>query len=68
MSGRDRNLKYDNGSYTRIVGTANVRDITADSFNIEIGISDLSAGIKFPISFYTSTFRWYALDIELLNN
>ncbi|WP_313395980.1 glycine rich domain-containing protein [Clostridioides difficile] len=68
MSGRDRNLKYDNGSYTRIVGTANGRDITADSFNIEIGISDLSAGIKFPISFYTSTFRWYALDIELLNN
>ncbi|MFA8981363.1 glycine rich domain-containing protein [Clostridioides difficile] len=68
MSGRGQNLKYDNGSYTRIVGTANVRGITADSFNVEMGIGDLSAGINFPISFYTSTFRWYALDIELLNN
>ncbi|MGS5516328.1 glycine rich domain-containing protein [Clostridioides difficile] len=68
MSGRNQNLRYDNGSYTRIVGTANIRDITADSFNIEMGISDLNAGIKFPISFYTNTFRWYALDIEFLDN
>ncbi|MGO0903548.1 hypothetical protein ACYZFO_10675 [Clostridioides difficile] len=68
MSGRNQNLRYDNGSYTRIVGTANIRDITADRFNIEMSTSDLNAGIKFPISFYTSTFRWYALDIEFLDN
>ncbi|MCC0693035.1 glycine rich domain-containing protein [Clostridioides sp. ZZV14-6387] len=68
MSGRNQNLRYDNGSYTRIVGTANIRDITADRFNIEMSTSDLNAGIKFPISFYTNTFRWYALDIEFLDN
>ncbi|MDV9712401.1 glycine rich domain-containing protein [Clostridioides difficile] len=68
MTGVNQNLRYDNGSYTRIVGSASIRDVTADSFEIECGVSDLNAGIEFPFIFYNNTFRWYALDIELLNN
>lgn len=68
MTGVNQNLRYDNGSYTRIVGSASIRDITADSFKVEIGVGDLNAGVNFPFTFYGSTFRWYALDIEFLNN
>ncbi|MGX9757744.1 hypothetical protein ACWYRQ_17080, partial [Clostridioides difficile] len=68
MTGVNQNLRYDNGSYTRIIGSASIRNVTADSFEIECGVGDLNAGIKFPFIFYNNTFRWYALDIELLNN
>ncbi|MCC0650942.1 hypothetical protein, partial [Clostridioides sp. ZZV15-6598] len=44
MTGVNQNLRYENGSYTRIVGSASIRDVTADSFEIECGVSDLNAG------------------------
>lgn len=68
MTGVNQNLRYDNGSYTRVVGNAGIRDVTADSFKVEIGKSDFNAGVEFPFMFYAKTFRWYALDIEFLNN
>ena len=68
MTGVNQNLRYDNGSYTRVIGNASIRDVTADSFKIELGKSDFNAGVEFPFTFYSKTFRWYALDIEFLNN
>ncbi|MFG0871435.1 hypothetical protein [Clostridioides difficile] len=68
MTNVNQNLRYDNGSYTRVIGSASIRDVTADSFKIELGKSDFNAGVEFPFTFYNSTFRWHALDIELLNN
>ncbi|HHN8472109.1 glycine rich domain-containing protein [Clostridioides difficile] len=62
------NVKYNNSSYTRIIGSARIRDITADSFKIEIGKSDVNAGVDFPFKFNKVSFRWYALDIEFLYN
>ncbi|MER0279707.1 hypothetical protein ABRY18_05855 [Clostridioides difficile] len=62
------NIKYNNGSYTRIIGSASIRDITADSFKIEIGKGDMNAGVDFPFKFNKFSFRWYALDIEFLYN
>ncbi len=67
MTGVNQNLRYDNGSYTRVIGNASIRDVTADSFKIELGKSDFNAGVEF-FTFYSKTFRWYALDIEFLNN
>ncbi|EOY7326317.1 glycine rich domain-containing protein, partial [Clostridioides difficile] len=62
------NVKYNNGSYTRVIGSASIRDITADSFKIEIGKGDVNAGVDFPFKFNKFSFRWYALDIEFLYN
>ncbi|MGO0885162.1 hypothetical protein ACTPDI_20530, partial [Clostridioides difficile] len=61
----NQNLRYDNGSYTRIVGNCGIREVTANSFKVEIGKSDFNVGVEFPFTFYSSTFRWYALDIDL---
>ncbi|CZS01042.1 hypothetical protein CDFC105_70467 [Clostridioides difficile] len=68
MTGVNQNLRYNNGSYTRIIGSASIAEVTADSFKVEIGKSDFNAGVEFPFTFYSSTFRWYALDIEFLDN
>ncbi|VIF69285.1 glycine rich protein [Clostridioides difficile] len=68
MTNANQNLRYDNGSYARVIGSASIRDVTAESFKIELGKSDFNAGVEFPFTFYNSTFRWHALDIELLND
>ncbi|HFL2491476.1 TPA: hypothetical protein ACG3HD_001942 [Clostridioides difficile] len=68
ITGSISTIRYNNGSYTRIIGSASVRDITSNSFKIEIGLGDLNAGINFPFTFFNKSFRWYALDIEFLYN
>lgn len=68
MTNVNQNLSYDNGSYAHVIGSASIRDVTAGSFKIELGKSDFNAGVEFPFTFYNSTFRWHALDIELLND